>query len=75
MTAPVPDPSPPAPSPAPWPPPPRWLQTVIVLMALVWGTAETFVLGARPQSYAFIVVVLFGSVGVRVMGAARELLR
>mgnify|MGYP001608254977 CR=1 FL=1 len=74
MTDPVPDPAQPAPASA-WPPPPRWLQTVIVLTALGWGTAETFVLGARPQSYAFILAVLFGSVGVRAVATVRERLR
>lgn len=58
-----------------WPPPPQWLQTVIVLMALVWGTLEVTVLGARAASFAFILSVLTLSVGARVLATARGILR
>jgi len=71
VSDPVPDESPAA----AWPPPPQWLQTVIILMALVWGTLEVTVLGARAASFAFILSVLTLSVGARVLGTIRGVLR
>jgi hypothetical protein len=57
------------------PPPPPWLRNLVILMSLVWGSAEVFVLGARAASFAFILAVLFGTVGVDVAAKAKGLLR
>lgn len=61
-------------SPQEWAPP-SWLRVVIVLVALIWGTAETFVLGARPASYGFILAVLFGTLGTEAVAKVRKLLQ
>lgn len=75
MTDPAPE-EPPAPPPgSPFPPPPPWLQVVIVLTSLGWGTVETFFLGARMEAYGFILAVLTLSLGVRLLGTAREMMR
>lgn len=55
--------------------PPQWLQVVIVLTALMWGTIEVAFLGARPGSFAFIWSVLGLTLGVRALGSIREVLR
>lgn len=70
----APEESPPAESPA-FPPPPQWLQTVIVLTALGWGTVEMAFLGGRAGSFAFIFSVLALSLGVRALGTIRGVLR
>lgn len=57
------------------PPPPPWLRNLVIVVALIWGSAEVFVLGARAASFAFILAVLFGTVGVDVAAKAKGLLR
>lgn len=56
-------------------PPPPWLRNLVIVVALIWGSAEVFVLGARAASFAFILAVLFGTVGVDVAAKAKGLLR
>lgn len=56
-------------------PPPPWLRNIVIIAALVWGSAEVAVLGARPASFAFILAVLFGTVGVDVAAKAKDLIR
>lgn len=56
-------------------PPPPWLRNLVIIMSLVWGSAEVFVMGARTPSFAFIVTVLFGTVGVDVAAKVKGLLR
>jgi hypothetical protein len=63
-----------APTPQRWSPP-SWLLVVIVLVALIWGTLETVVFGARVQSYSFILAVLFGTLGIDGLGKIRGMLR
>jgi hypothetical protein len=63
-----------APGPSP-PPVPSWLRTLVVIVALVWGTLEVTFLGARPASFAFILAVLFGTVGVGVLRTIQGVLR
>jgi hypothetical protein len=47
----------------------------VVIVALVWGTLEVTLLGARPASFAFILAVLFGTVGVGVLRTIQGVLR
>lgn len=60
---------------APSPPVPSWLRNLVVIVALIWGTLEVTVLGARPASFAFILAVLFGTVGVGVLRTIQGVLR
>lgn len=55
--------------------PPSWLLVIIVLVALIWGTLETVVFGARVQSYSFILAVLFGTLGIDGLGKIRGMLQ
>lgn len=61
--------------PSRFPPPPQWLQVVIVLTALGWGTIEVAFLGARAGSFAFIWSVLCLTLGVRALGRIQGVLR
>jgi len=60
---------------SPFPPPPQWLQTLIIVVALFWGTIEVAFLGARMESFGFIFSVLALSLGARVLGNIRGILR
>ena len=64
---------PPAMAPQPWVPP-GWLRILVVLTALVLAVIETVFLGARLQSYAFILAVLFGTEGVAAIAKTKGML-
>ena len=54
--------------------PPPWIRTLTHLVALVWGSCELGLWGARPGALGFIGVIIAGANGTWAAAKARELL-